>query len=284
VSLASTTDAVHNVPLQVFAEWGPLVGLAHLAFLVAVTVLGVRELARREGLARLRYAGVVAAWAGYVLQSIISIDTPSLAVLGWVLAGLVVAPQVDGAWSRSLPWRRVSKNRSLPAKARVADHATTLVTLALLWVVLIPYRADAASSGGNVEVDPDAEGPPATTRATEIAPWESRYWMQLATVLGDQGEHELMAGTMDHVLEVAPHRFEVVVNAARIAAVRGEPDEARQHYERALTLEPLHPDLAVEVGKFAVENGDEEWARELAARALEVDPDHEGAQALRDTT
>jgi O-antigen ligase len=284
VSLASTTDAVHNVPLQVFAEWGPLVGLAHLAFLVAVTVLGVRELARREGLARLRYAGVVAAWVGYVLQSLISIDTPTLAVLGWVLAGLVVAPQVDGVWSRSLPWGRISKNRSLPAKARVADHATTLVTLALLWVVIIPYRADAASSGGSVEVDPDAEGPPATTRATEIASWESRYWMQLATVLGDQGEQELMAATMEHVLEVAPHRFEVVVNAARIAAVRGVADEAREHYEHALSLEPLHPDLAVEVGEFAVEIGDEAWARELAARALEVDPDHKGAQALRDTT
>jgi O-antigen ligase len=284
VSLQSNTDSAHNVPLHLFAEWGVLVGLAWVAFAVVVTWLMLRRLRALDGAARLAYAGLGAVWVGYLLQSLISIDTPVMVVLGWVAAGLVVAPQVQQdarSWTLALPWGRIRPNQALPLGARLSDYGIAAVLLVALWAAVTPWSADAGSTGGEITVDPTAD-PPAQTVATQQAPWESRYWMQLVTALAEDGQLELMMETMDHTLEVGPRRFEVVVNAARLADAAGETERALDLYERALGLEPRHPDLAVEVARTLDDAGQEDRARELVEQALEVDPDHDEARELRE--
>jgi O-antigen ligase len=282
VNLQSNTDSAHNVPLHLFAEWGLLVGLAWVVFAVVVTWLMLRQLRVLKGSARLGYAGLAAVWVGYLLQSLISIDTPVMVTLGWVIAGLVVAPQVAGRAPRTiaLPWGRVRPNQALPLGARLSDYGIAAVLLVAVWAAVTPWTADVGSRGGEIEID--RSGPVvANTDATSQAPWETRYWLQLASVLGEEGRVDLMTQTMEHTLELAPERFEVVVNAARVADASERTEETLELYERAHELEPHHPDLAVEYARVLHEQGNEEGARALVERALAVDPEHGEAQELQ---
>lgn len=282
--LERVPGSAHNAPLQVFAEWGSLVGLAYVAVLVVVLVAMIRELTRRSEEHRLLYAGLAALWLGYLLQSLVSIDTAALIVLGWVSAGLVVAPQVGSRRGLALPWRpRTRSRRPLPVPARASVVGVVVAGLLASWVALLPLRADAASAGGEIRVDGNGgDGPPATTGATELAPWESRYWLRLATVLMEEGEHEYVPSVVDQAYEVSPDSFQVVLNAARVAEASEQLEKARDYYEKALVLEPHLPDLRTEVAEFAIEQGDVAWAEELVTEALTVDPEHQRANELRE--
>lgn len=284
VPLESTTDAAHNVPLHLFAEWGVFVGVVYVALVVLVTTAMVRELAERRGPARMRYAGLAAVWVGYLLQSLISIDSPALVVLGWVVAGAVVAPRVTEWWTRELPWRATGRSRrhGAPTAARIAHAGVAVTSLLLAWAVLLPWRADAASAGGEVRAQP-GESPPVVTRAMELAPWESEYALQAITVLGEQDQGELLWELVDDAHASFPERFVITTNAARVETVHGDVDGARERYERALEQEPHHPDFAVEVAEFALEHADDPaWARELLDRALDLAPEHEAARELEE--
>lgn len=284
-ALERIPGSVHNVPLQIFAEWGTLVGLTYVAVFVLVLVALIREIKHRSAPSRLRYAGLAAAWLGYLLQSLVSIDSPPLAVLGWVTAGFVLAPQVTKQRGLALPWRARSHSRrsSVPAPARLSAAIVVFVGLLASWVALMPLRADAASTGGEIRVEPDSdEGPPIGIRATEIAPWESEYWMRLATVLLEEEQEEHVLAVVEQAHAVSPNSFSVVLNAARIAHYKGEMQEARAYYEKALRLEPHLPDLRTEVAQFALDQDDRSWAEELLEKALEVDPEHTEANELQD--
>lgn len=83
-------NAAHNVPLDMFAFGGwPLL----LSYLIIIGVAGLA--ATRLVLRRISFDPILAilltAWAGYQLQSIISINQIGLAVWGWLLSGLLIA-------------------------------------------------------------------------------------------------------------------------------------------------------------------------------------------------
>jgi hypothetical protein len=282
VSLHSNTDSAHSVPLHLFAEWGAIVAIAHLAVVALVTVALIRELGRRTGLERLRYGAVGAAWVGYVVQSLISIDTPVMVVLGWALAGLVVAPTVSDHWRMRLPWKPTTRRSGTPAVAWAGHAVVTVAVMAVIWLALVPYRASAASAGGEIEIDPTGSEQPAVTwRASEIAPWEDRYWLRLAETVAGEGYAELAPSVLDEALRVGGRRFDVQLTAARLHLGLEQTERAREHFERAIELEPWHPDLYVEAAEFALEQGETDWAQELLTHALRVDPGHAGALGLQ---
>ncbi len=82
-------NAAHNVPLDIFAFGGwPL-------FLCYLTLTGLSGIALIRILIRTKkfdivFAVLASAWAGYQLQSLISINQIGLAVWGWVLGGALI--------------------------------------------------------------------------------------------------------------------------------------------------------------------------------------------------
>lgn len=278
VDLESTSDSAHNVPLHLFAEGGVLVGAAYLAVVVLVAVALVVGLRRTSGRERLWLGAVGAAWVGYTLQSIISIDVASLAVLGWVLAGYVVGAATSAVFRVDL------------ARASVVVRGSVVTAVALLAVVsvvgaalfIVPsYRADVASAGAIVERQRTPDGRTATSRAVELAPWQPGYHSQLAGALLEEGEVERASGTLERGLERVPDAFSLVVTSARIATASNDRALAEERYERAIELEPNHVDLLVEAAEYVVRGSQVDLARTWLDRALEIDPDNEEAQRLR---
>jgi O-antigen ligase len=81
-----TSNAAHNVFLDISAYGGfPLV-LIYIALMVLVIVSAVKVIKRSQGF-NAGFVGLVAGWVAFQAQSIISINQIGLALWGWVLSG-----------------------------------------------------------------------------------------------------------------------------------------------------------------------------------------------------
>jgi hypothetical protein len=85
----TTTDASHNVFIDIFAGAG---GIAAIAYLFLTIFVGVQSL---KFIRKLNYFDplfftLFLVWAGYQLQSLISINQLGLAVWGWALGGALI--------------------------------------------------------------------------------------------------------------------------------------------------------------------------------------------------
>lgn len=280
VSLNSTSDSAHNVPLHLAAEHGLPLAVVYGVFCATVLWALVRAVRRHRGLER-RWVGVLGAvYISYLAQSIISIDVPQLAVLGWVSAGLIVG----AAWppTRLGPGRprpRSSKQRRAAARWSAPEIGVAVAVTALMVVgaavASLPYRADAAV--GELR---ELGGSRPSSGAIERAPWHAGYHVRLATELIEGDEREAAAEVLDRAVEVAPRSFDANLNRARVARALGDDLTAATRYERLTDLDPHHPRLLYEVAVFRIEAGEVDAARELLLRAAEVDPDDEDVAGL----
>lgn len=280
--LGTSTDAAHSVPLQIFSEGGLLWGLPYLAFLVAVSILAWRAILAASGSDRLLVGAIAAAWTGYLLQSLISIDMLPLGVLGWALAGMLAAtaPPADKHVDVRIPWRRRTR-KGAPASAaeRLGRLIVVLVAGLTAWAASIPYRADLAASDP-AGLESVAAGNELPDRATELAHWEPEYWLRLADPLADRGDLGAASSVASTAANVAPRDLEAILTSARAEAALDNIEQARERYEQALRIEPQHPDVALEAAQFALDVGDEDWAMVLTERVLEIDPSNEAAHEL----
>jgi len=86
----TTVNAAHNVPMDMFAFGGWPLLLTYISLMVLAGFAAVRMIIRGKGFDPI-FAVLVTAWAGYQLQSIISINQIGLAVWGWLLSGALIA-------------------------------------------------------------------------------------------------------------------------------------------------------------------------------------------------
>jgi O-antigen ligase len=84
------TNASHNVVIDIFAYGGYPLLLSYLAIL-AIGVWAVIRVTLRQRAYDGTFVALVAVWATYELQSIISINQVGLAIWGWVSVGALVA-------------------------------------------------------------------------------------------------------------------------------------------------------------------------------------------------
>jgi O-antigen ligase len=85
-----TSSNAHNVPIQMFATGGLLVGVAYLLLNVFVFWRAIVGLKSAQGNQRLVIASIFSAWLVYQATSFISIDAPGIAIWGWLLAGCLI--------------------------------------------------------------------------------------------------------------------------------------------------------------------------------------------------
>jgi O-antigen ligase len=85
-----TSNAAHNVPLDIFAFGGWPLFISYLALLLIAASAIVRVIRRRKNFDPV-FASLSSAWLCYQLQSIISINQIGLAIWGWLLSGAMIA-------------------------------------------------------------------------------------------------------------------------------------------------------------------------------------------------
>lgn len=263
--VARTADAAHSVPLQLFAGGGVPLLVAYVLFVAAVGGTLLRAVRSAHGHHRLAVGALGGAWAAYLVQSLVSMDVPPLALLGWLLSGMIVglaepsrAPQFSTC--RHRPW-------SQPAALAAAAAAG-----AVLLLVAIPVRADVAARRaiGLTADDRHAEAEDALRRALELNPWEPQYAVQLARLRASRGDHAQALQAYRLAATRQPRGIAQAVETPRVAHLAGDHQAASAGYDAALALDPRSPDLLLEAGRHHLRWGERERGAQLLERAAGI--------------
>jgi hypothetical protein len=159
-------DRAHSVPLDHLLTGG-LLGLGlWLAATGGALAVGVRALRGSEGPERAMRAGALGAVAGQLTEGLVGIATPVPLALGWLAAGLLVAP----------PWRATTPAGSPPRRWRLGLAAA--LGLLVLAAVLVSTRwllaSVAYAEGTRLALARQlAEAVPRFDRARALMPWVS---------------------------------------------------------------------------------------------------------------
>lgn len=272
VPVDSIADAAHNVPLHLFATGGLPLLATYLALVGLTTVAGVQALGRASS-AHQRHvvAAVLALWAGYHAQSLVSIDDPALAVLGWVTGGTLV-----GLWAAGRQRRVTARTRTRRPSARlrgVTWGAAAVIAVIAVTPFVVEYVSGARLGGTPEQVLARID------RSAGLAPWEPRYPRQEGSLALEEGLGERAEQAFVETNQRIGGDFAATLSLARTLAALDDIDGARAAYERALQYEPSHPRAAEEVAEFMLEHGHTDRASEIIGAAI---ADHPGDRRLLD--
>jgi O-antigen ligase len=237
-----TSDSAHNVLLDLSSNGGFPLLVIYIMLLLFVVRSALRVLLRSESF-DCYFAGVLAVWAAYQAQSIISINQLGLAVWGWVLSGLIIGWDIQSsgnAESKKLePESRKVSTRNIDKSSRLTPTAilTFGVGLILGFVVAMPPLAasiayKSARESGRVQtlIDSAYKKPLDVTRMGEVA----------IILSENQFERESISLITDAVKEFPDHYGIWAVMAELPGVPEEKVAEAKAQQKR---LDPLNPDL-----------------------------------------
>jgi O-antigen ligase len=141
-----TTNTAHNVPIDILATGGWPLFIPYMAFIV-LAIIAIIKITLRNRDFDPTFVALTTAWAGFQLQSIISINQIGLAVWGWLFTGALIA--YERATRKTTPIENSEVKRT--GRARVKSQASGVVSpqiIALIGAVVgliiacPPYSAD----------------------------------------------------------------------------------------------------------------------------------------------
>jgi hypothetical protein len=144
-----TTDAAHNVAIDIFAGTGIIGVLAYLMINIIVFYHAYSHFKTNRKFDPILLSLFIP-WIGYQIQSIISINQLGLAVWGWLLGGAIVGYVKSTALTKDsikIETKRIGKGKKavetnllLPAGTILSIFATTVTGIL---ISLPPFIADA---------------------------------------------------------------------------------------------------------------------------------------------
>lgn len=144
----TTTDAAHNVYIDVFAGSGAIALIAYLFLNLFILVQSLKFIKKMQSFDPL-FVTLFVAWAGYQLQSIISINQLGLAIWGWILGGALIAYtrlNFDlGVSEISMKPKKVSKPKKIDSELLPPATLVKVISagLAGFLIALPPFVTDA---------------------------------------------------------------------------------------------------------------------------------------------
>ena len=232
-----TSNAAHNVFLDISSYGGfPLV-LIYIALMALVIVSATKVLKRETGF-NPAFAGLVGGWLAFQAQSIISINQIGLAIWGWVLSGLIIGYEINT--------REKVATESVPKKGRVAakpaqTSAASVVALFVAFVlgVLVgmpPYLASAKYKSAL-----ESSNPTLIQEAAYLWPLDPSRMIQVSMTLNenkleDQGLEIALDAT-----ESFPDNYGVW--GALSTMKNATAEQKAQALAQMKRLDPLNPNL-----------------------------------------
>lgn len=137
-----TSSNAHNLPIQMLATGGLLLGVTYLllnAFVIWRAIIGLKFL---QGNQRLLLATLFSAWMVYQATAFISIDAPGIAVWGWLLAGGIIAlSKKDIDLLQTTPNLK-NQNSNQSSINLLQPMLSTTFLIAALFLTLVLFRSE----------------------------------------------------------------------------------------------------------------------------------------------
>jgi hypothetical protein len=155
-----TSNAAHNVFLDISASGGFPLLLIYIALMILVIVSAAKVISRSLGF-NAGFVGLVAGWVAFLAQSLISINQIGLAIWGWVLSGLIIGYEINSRDSQAVTDKKAVKNSLKRVQSSARTTSAMFVGLIVGIVVgMPPYLASAKYKGaletGNASVIQEA--------------------------------------------------------------------------------------------------------------------------------
>ena len=231
-----TSNAAHNVFLDISAYGGfPLV-LIYTALMTLVLISAVKVVKRSQRF-NAGFIGLVAGWAAFQAQSIISINQIGLALWGWVLSGLIIGYEINTRDGEVVEEKKSGKNAAKPTQSSAGSVVGMFIGLIVgVLVGMPPYLASAeyksALESGN---------PTVIQEAAYIWPLDASRMVQVSMTLNDNKfESQGLEIALD-ATESFPDNFGAwgALNLMKNASAE-QKAEALAQMKR---LDPLNPNL-----------------------------------------
>ena len=231
-----TSNAAHNVFLDISAYGGfPLV-LIYIALMVLVIVSAVKVIKRSQGF-NAGFVGLVAGWVAFQAQSIISINQIGLALWGWVLSGLIIGYEINTRGAAVVVEKKTGKNATKPAQSSAGSVMGMFVGLVIGVLVGVPPYLASAKYKSALETS----NPTVIQEAAYIWPMDASRMIQVSMTFNENKlEAQGLAVAID-ATENFPNNYAVwaALNAMK-SATDAQKAAALAQMKR---LDPLNPNL-----------------------------------------
>ena len=231
-----TSNAAHNVFLDISAYGGfPLV-LIYITLMVLVIVSAVKVIKRSKGF-NAGFVGLVSGWVAFQAQSIISINQIGLALWGWVLSGLIIGYEINTRDSELVTEKKMGKNSAKPAQSSAGSVMGMFVGFVIgVLVGMPPYLASVKYKSAL-----ETSNPTVIQEAAYIWPLDATRMIQVSITLND---NKLVSEGLEVAIDAAvafPDNYEVwkALNGMQSATTE-QKAEALAQMKR---LDPLNPNL-----------------------------------------
>ena len=137
-----TSSNAHNVPIQMFATGGILLGLSYILIALYVVIRCFIALKDASFNNRMLIATFFGGWLAFQAQSFVSIDNLGISIWGWLLAAIII--------KLSFPDNQIESNftneklRKTSQIGLLQPVASSLITLSVLIFVAVLYRGESA--------------------------------------------------------------------------------------------------------------------------------------------
>ena len=249
-------SAAHDVPLQWAATVGIPAALLYVALMVTVAVVVLRRLWVQGPSASPLAMPLLAVWAAYQVQSLVSIDAIPIAMLGWLSTGLLLAVT---AQDRSEP--------STGIGTWVAAGALAVVGFVAWLPALLASNASQSVVQGTTEQDvfQAIDLVQGTVLPCEPSVRVGQWMIQVAP--SEQTVNAVLAGAE------ADNRCYGLVNAAADFSIQLEqPERAVAIAEQGVTIDPLNYSQWILLARAQHAGGDDRSAVASLKAALELSP------------
>jgi O-antigen ligase len=231
-----TSNAAHNVFLDISAYGGfPLV-LIYIALIFLVIVSAVKVIKRSQSF-NAGFVGLVAGWVAFQAQSIISINQIGLALWGWVLSGLIIGYEINSRGPDVVVEKKTGKNAAKTAQSSAGSVMSMFIGLIIgVLVGMSPYLASAKYKGAL-----ETSNPTIIQEAAYIWPLDPTRMIQVA---GTLNENKLEAQGLEVALDATesfPDYYGVWASLYSMKSATAE--QKAEAFAQMKRLDPLNPTL-----------------------------------------
>lgn len=231
-----TSNAAHNVFLDISSYGGfPLV-MIYMALMVLVAVSAVKVIKRSQGF-NAGFVGLVAGWVAFQAQSIISINQIGLALWGWVLSGLIIGYEINTRGGEVVVEKKSGKTTTKPIQTSASTSLAMFVGLIIgVLVGMPPYLASAKYKGAL-----ETSNPTVIQDAAYVWPVDSSRMIQVAMTLNENKlEDQGLQVALDAV-ERFPHNY--LAWSTLNSMKKASEEQKAQALAQMKRLDPLNPTL-----------------------------------------
>jgi O-antigen ligase len=231
-----TSNAAHNVFLDISSYGGFPLALIYIALMVLVAISAVKVIKRSKGF-NTGFVGLIAGWVAFQAQSIISINQIGLALWGWVLSGLIVGYEINTRNGEAVAEKKTGKSATKSVQTSASTSLAMFVGLIIgVLVGIPPYLASA-----NFKAALESTNSVRVLNMAYSWPQEPTRMIQVANVLeANKFEDQALQIALDAV-ERFPDNYGVW-GTLRVMKKASEEQKA-QALTQMKRLDPLNPTL-----------------------------------------